>query len=264
MTSEERYFTIKEAAKLLGVSTLTIKRRIKNGGLITEGRMGRRGLERVIPQRALNIEIMSFLPAAHLLTLSDFEAIVLKRFEATVPRSDRRASNALKQLRREHEQLKAELNGFKASSGEFTVSLPTPDAEAVSPATASSPQRALLAPRAPRLSTRTVRPLRESRELRLNASNHVSARDRVGVAAVFAKRHQTKATRAIEKERNVPPQRPKNTDTGTLRNRVSAPGLRDKSRATRTVRHPASSPRPSDDPMGCGLRTAFRIALNRL
>ena len=220
--SEERYFTIKEAAKLLGVSTLTIKRRIRNGGLITEERMGRRGLERVIPQHALNLEIMSFLPAVHLLSLSDFEAIVLKRFEATVPRSDRRVSNALKQLRREYEQLKAELSGFKTPSGEFAVSLPTPDVKAVSPVQRTQgARRASLTPRTWRFSTKTVRPLRESRELRLNASNHVSARDRVGVPAVFAKGHQIKGTRAIEKKRNLQPQSLKDAGAGTLRRRVN-------------------------------------------
>ena len=56
MINKERCFTVKEAAKLLGVSTATVKRRIKSKELITEERIGRRGLELVIPQRALNLE----------------------------------------------------------------------------------------------------------------------------------------------------------------------------------------------------------------
>jgi excisionase family DNA binding protein len=113
MINKERCFTVKEAAKLLGVSTATVKRRIKSRELITEERIGRRGLELVIPQRALNLEIMSFVPTLHQLTLSDFEAIVVKRFEAMAAGSDQRVSKALKELRKEYAQLTAELNGFQ-------------------------------------------------------------------------------------------------------------------------------------------------------
>jgi len=112
MIDKERCFTVKEAAKLLGVSTTTVKRRIASKKLISEERIGRRGLERVIPQRALNFEIMSFVPAVSELTLSDFEAIVVKRFEAMAGGSDQRVSEALKELRKEYAQLTAELNGF--------------------------------------------------------------------------------------------------------------------------------------------------------
>jgi excisionase family DNA binding protein len=111
MIDKERYFTVKEAAKLLGVSTTTVKRRIKSKELITEERIGRRGLELVIPQRALSLEIMSFVPSV--LTLSDFEAIVVKRFEAMAAGSDQRVSKALKELRKEYAQLTEELNGFQ-------------------------------------------------------------------------------------------------------------------------------------------------------
>ena len=90
MIYKERCFTVKEAAKLLGVSTTTVKRRIKSKELITEERIGQRGLELVIPQRALNLELMSFVPAVHKLTLSDFEVIVAKRFEAMAAGSDRK------------------------------------------------------------------------------------------------------------------------------------------------------------------------------
>jgi excisionase family DNA binding protein len=148
MIDKERCFTIKEAAKLLGVSTTTVKRRIKSKELITEERIGRRGLELVIPQRALNLEIMSFVPTVHQLTLSDFEAIVVKRFEAMAAGSDQRVSNALRDLRKEYAQLTAELSGFQTVFSEATA-LPAAERKAESSvkqtlrATQSSPpQRA--------------------------------------------------------------------------------------------------------------------------
>jgi hypothetical protein len=146
MIDKERCFTIKEAAKLLDVSTTTVKRRIKSEELITEERIGRRGLELVIPQRALNLEIMSFVPTVHKLTLSDFEAIVVKRFEAMAAGSDQRVSNALRDLRKEYAQLTAELNGFQTVFSEATA-LPAAERKAKSPlkqtlkATQSSPQQ---------------------------------------------------------------------------------------------------------------------------
>jgi len=146
MIDKERCFTIKEAAKLLDVSTTTVKRRIKSEELITEERIGRRGLELVIPQRALNLEIMSFVPTVHQLTLSDFEAIVIKRFEAMAAGSDQRVSNALRDLRKEYAQLTAELNGFQTVFSEATA-LPAAERKAKSPvkqmlkATQSSPQQ---------------------------------------------------------------------------------------------------------------------------
>jgi AcrR family transcriptional regulator len=148
MIDKERCFTIKETAKLLGVSTTTVKRRIKSKELITEERIGRRGLELVIPQRALNLEIMSFVPTVHQLTLSDFEAIVVKRFEAMAAGSDQRVSNALRDLRKEYAQLTAELSGFQTVFSEATA-LPAAERKAESSvkqtlrATQSSPpQRA--------------------------------------------------------------------------------------------------------------------------
>jgi excisionase family DNA binding protein len=148
MIDKERCFTVKEAAKLLGVSTATVKRRIKSKELITEERIGRRGPELVIPQRALNLEIMSLVPTVHQLTLSDFEAIVVKRFEAMAAGSDQRVSKALKELRKEYAQLTAELNGFQTVFSEATA-LPAAERNAESPVKenlkarqSSSPQRA--------------------------------------------------------------------------------------------------------------------------
>jgi len=131
MIDKERCFTVKEAAKLLGVSTTTVNLRIKSKELITEERIGRRGPELVIPQRALNLEIMSFVPSVHQLTLSDFEAIVVKRFEAMAAGSDQRVSKALKELRKEYAQLTAELNGQTVFSE--ATALPAADRKAESP-----------------------------------------------------------------------------------------------------------------------------------
>lgn len=151
MIYKERCFTVKEAAKLLGVSTTTVKRRIKSKELITEERVGAHGLELVIPQRALNIEIMSFVPRVHQLSLSDFEDIVVKRFEAMASGSDQRVSKALKELRKEYAQLTAELSGFQMVFNE-TAALPAAERKAQSSAkqslraTQSPPPR----PRSPR------------------------------------------------------------------------------------------------------------------
>ena len=151
MIDKERCFTVKEAAKLLGVSTTTVKRRIKSKELITEERIGRRGPEPVISQRALCLEIMSFVPTVHQLTLSDFETIVVKRFEAMAAGSDQRVSKALRELRKEYAQLTAELNGFQTVFSEATA-LPAAERKAESSvkqnlrATQSSP-----APRARRV-----------------------------------------------------------------------------------------------------------------
>jgi len=50
MIEEERYFTIKEVAKLLRVSKTSIKRRIESKNLTAYKRLGKRGFELVIPQ----------------------------------------------------------------------------------------------------------------------------------------------------------------------------------------------------------------------
>jgi excisionase family DNA binding protein len=44
MIEEERYFTIKEVAKLLGVSKTSIKRRIESKNLIAYKRLGKLAL----------------------------------------------------------------------------------------------------------------------------------------------------------------------------------------------------------------------------
>jgi excisionase family DNA binding protein len=98
MSDEERYFTIKEATKLLGVPTASIKRRIESKKLNAHKRLGKRGRELVIPQRALSLEIMSLIPGSRQLNLCEFEKIVIKRFEAMAAGRDQRVALALKEL----------------------------------------------------------------------------------------------------------------------------------------------------------------------
>jgi hypothetical protein len=105
---DERCFTIKEAAKLLGVSKIGIKRRIKSKKISITKRLGKRGLEVVIPERSLRLEIMSLIPDSRPLTLSDYEALVIERLEAMTLQSDLHVSNALKELCREFGHLRAE------------------------------------------------------------------------------------------------------------------------------------------------------------
>jgi excisionase family DNA binding protein len=105
---DERCFTIKEVAKLLGVSRMNIKRRIKNKKISTTKRQGKRGLEVVIPEPSLRLEIMSFIPNSRPLTLSDYEALVIERLDAMTLQSDLCVSNALKELCKEFKHLRAE------------------------------------------------------------------------------------------------------------------------------------------------------------
>jgi excisionase family DNA binding protein len=118
MSENERYFTIKEAAKLLGVPKKSVKHRIESKQLSAHKRLGKRGRELVIPQRALSLEIMSLIPGPRELNLCEFETIVIKRFEALAAGRDRRVSLALKELREEFVQLRAEISTFNGGAGE--------------------------------------------------------------------------------------------------------------------------------------------------
>jgi excisionase family DNA binding protein len=106
--SDERCFTIKEAAKLLGVSKMSIKRRIKSKKISAIKRLGKRGFEVVVPESSLSLEVMSFIPDSRPLTLSDYEALVIERLKAMTSQSDRHVSNALKELCKEFRHLVAE------------------------------------------------------------------------------------------------------------------------------------------------------------
>jgi excisionase family DNA binding protein len=116
MIKEERYFTIKEAAKLLGVPKRSIKRRIESKNLTAHKRLGKRGFELVIPQRELSFEIMSSISDSSQLSLYEFETIVIKRLEAMAVGRDRRVSLPLKLLCEEFVQLKAEIQSLNVST----------------------------------------------------------------------------------------------------------------------------------------------------
>ncbi|MGZ7115775.1 MAG: hypothetical protein ACXVI0_12115 [Halobacteriota archaeon] len=155
MIEEERYFTIKEVAKLLRVSKTSIKRRIEAKNLTVYKRLDKRGFELVIPQRELSVEIIGSIHSRQL-SLCEFETIVIKRLEAMAAGRDRRTSLALKLLCEEFAQLRAEIKTLN-----FT-------AEDDSPAT--SPKRE-------RLSTRQEKELARSSQLQspypvLRFSNH--------------------------------------------------------------------------------------------
>jgi excisionase family DNA binding protein len=126
MIEEQRYFTIKEVAKLLGVPKRSIKRRIESQNLSAHKRLGRRGFELVIPQRELSMEIMSSIPDSRQLSLCEFEAIVIKRLKVMAAGRDRRVSLTLKLLCEEFEQLRAEIRTLNSSTAEddlATISL---------------------------------------------------------------------------------------------------------------------------------------------
>lgn len=118
MIEEERYFTIKEAAKLLGVPKRSVKRRIESKNLGAYKRLSKRGFELVIPQGELTLEIMSSLPDSRQLSLYEFETLVIKRLEAIAAGRDRRVSRTLKLLYEEFVQLKAEIENLDVSTTE--------------------------------------------------------------------------------------------------------------------------------------------------
>jgi hypothetical protein len=237
MVNQERCFTLDEAAKLLGVSTTAIKRRIKNKELVAKQRNGRRGVETVIPQRALNLEIMSFVPTAHLLTLSDFEAIILKRFEAIAGGRDQRIFKALKQLRKEYAQLTAELSSFQTISRE---PVPSPAIEAKAESSAKQNLRAkkpVPSYRAFGLSQKTAKPLAESRELPLKLSIDIKSRTEVGAVATALNRRYAKRAHSNTDERraDLHPLLVKQADVSSTLSLPSSEGAREGSRAIRRI-----------------------------
>jgi hypothetical protein len=118
MIEEERYFTIKEVAKLLGVPKRSIKRRIDTKNLGAQKRLKKRGFELVIPQGELSLEILSSLPDSRQLSLYEFETLVIKRLEAMAAGRDRRVLLTLKLLCEEFVQLKAEIKSLNVSATE--------------------------------------------------------------------------------------------------------------------------------------------------
>jgi excisionase family DNA binding protein len=132
MIKEERYFTIKEVAKLLGVPKRSVKRRVESKNLGGRTRLRKRGFELVIPQRDLSLEIMSSLPDSRQLSLCEFETLVIKRLEAMAAGRDRRISLTLTLLREEFVQLKAEIKDLDVSTAENESPAPSLNRDRVS------------------------------------------------------------------------------------------------------------------------------------
>lgn len=118
MIEEERCFTIKEVATLLGVPKRSVKRRIESKNLGACKRLSKRGFELVIPQGELTLEVMSSLPDSRQLSLYEFETLVIKRLEAIAAGRDRRVSLTLKLLCEEFVQLKSEIDNLNVSRAE--------------------------------------------------------------------------------------------------------------------------------------------------
>lgn len=118
MIEEERCFTIKEVAKLLGVPKRSVKRRIESKNLGACKRLSKRGFEFVIPQGELTLEVMSSLPDSRQLSLYEFETLVIKRLGAIATGRDRRVSLTLKLLCEEFGQLKSEIDNLNVSTAE--------------------------------------------------------------------------------------------------------------------------------------------------
>jgi len=64
------------------------------------------------------VEIMGSIPNSRLLSLCEFETIVIKRFEAMAAGGDRRTSLTLKLLCEEFAQLRAEIKTLNVSTAE--------------------------------------------------------------------------------------------------------------------------------------------------
>lgn len=148
IVSDERCFTIKEAAKLLGVSKMSIKRRIKSKKISAVKRLGKRGFEVVIPERSLSLEVMSFIPDSRPLTLFDYEALVIERLKAMTSQRDRRVSNALKELCKEFRHLTAEARACSDTPVESVLQTASKE-RAPSKKDDEEPARVSLVPRLP-------------------------------------------------------------------------------------------------------------------
>lgn len=89
------YYTIEEVAGVLGVSTDTIRRRIRSGQLRavkrpTEDIPGH-GERWYIPKQALGVqEVTEVIQVPHALTLTDFDAIITARLETILNERDER------------------------------------------------------------------------------------------------------------------------------------------------------------------------------
>ncbi|MGA7076937.1 MAG: helix-turn-helix domain-containing protein [Halobacteriota archaeon] len=96
------YYTIEEVADVLGVSTDTIRRRIRSGQLQAVKREASdipgHGLRWYIPKRSLGMqEVTDVIQVPHALSLNDFDMIITARLEAILNERDERLIQLLRQ-----------------------------------------------------------------------------------------------------------------------------------------------------------------------
>ena len=96
------YYTIEEVADVLGVSTDTIRRRIRSGQLQAVKREASdipgHGLRWYIPKRSLGMqEVTDVIQVPHALSLDDFDAVITQRLEAILNERDEQLVQLLRQ-----------------------------------------------------------------------------------------------------------------------------------------------------------------------
>jgi len=96
------YYTIEEVAGVLGVSTDTIRRRIRSGQLQAVKREASdipgHGLRWYIPKRSLGMqEVTDVIQVPHALSLDDFDAVITQRLETILNKRDEQLVQLLRQ-----------------------------------------------------------------------------------------------------------------------------------------------------------------------
>lgn len=96
------YYTIEEVADVLGVSTDTIRRRIRSGQLNAVKREASdipgHGLRWYIPKQSLGMqEVTDVIQVPHALSLNDFDMIITARLEAILNERDEQLVQLLRQ-----------------------------------------------------------------------------------------------------------------------------------------------------------------------
>ena len=97
---DTEFYTIEEVADVLGVSTDTIRRRIRSGQLQAVKRpadIPGHGQRWYIPKRALGMqEVTDVIQVPHALTLNDFEMMITARLEAILNERDERTVEVIR------------------------------------------------------------------------------------------------------------------------------------------------------------------------
>ena len=96
------YYTIEEVAGVLGVSTDTIRRRIRSGQLNAVKREASdipgHGLRWYIPKQALGMqEVTDVIQVPHALSLNDFDMVITERLQAILNERDEQLVQLLRQ-----------------------------------------------------------------------------------------------------------------------------------------------------------------------